>query len=144
MSVDVDVDDRVLRELYLRPFEAVVTEAGAWGVMSAYNQVAGEHAAGNRRLLTTILREEWGFDGVVVSDWFGSHDTVASIRAGLTVAMPGPKTIYGDRLRAAVEGGDVDEADVDSQVEDMLRLLGRVRVAERDPVQAHPTGGAPV
>src|SRR3546814_145300 len=109
MSVDVDVDDRVLRELYLRPFEAVVTEAGAWGVMSAYNQVAGEHAAGNRRLLTTILREEWGFDGVVVSDWFGSHDTVASIRAGLTVAMPGPKTIYGDRLdrKSGVEGKSV-------------------------------------
>jgi beta-glucosidase len=139
MSVDVDVDDRVLRELYLRPFEAVVTEAGAWGVMSAYNQVAGEHAAGNRRLLTTILREEWGFDGVVVSDWFGSHDTVASIRAGLTVAMPGPKTIYGDRLRAAVDGGDVDEADVDAQVEDLLRLMGRVRVAERDPEQVEQT-----
>ncbi|MFP5579082.1 MAG: glycoside hydrolase family 3 protein [Acidimicrobiia bacterium] len=139
MSVDVDVDDRVLRELYLRPFEAAVTEAGAWGVMSAYNQVAGEHAAGNRRLLTTILREEWGFDGVVVSDWFGSHDTVASIRAGLTVAMPGPKTIYGDRLRAAVEAGEVDEADVDAQVEDLLRLMDRVRVAERDPEQVEET-----
>src|SRR5688500_10733528 len=80
MTVDVVADDRALRELYLRPFEATVTEAGAWGIMSAYNQVAGEHAAGNRRLLTSILREEWGFDGFVVSDWFGSHDTVASIR----------------------------------------------------------------
>src|SRR3546814_5870093 len=107
--------------------------------MSAYNQVAGEHAAGNRRLLTTILREEWGFDGVVVSDWFGSHDTVASIRAGLTGAMPGPKTTYGDRLGAAVDGGDVDEADVDAQVEDLLRLMGRVRVAERDPEQVEQT-----
>jgi beta-glucosidase len=139
MSVDVDVDDRTLRELYLRPFEATITEAGAWGVMSAYNQVAGEHAAGNRRLLTTILREEWGFDGFVVSDWFGSHDTVASIKAGLTVAMPGPRTIYGERLQAAVEAGEVDESAVDAQVEDLLRLMGRVRVTERDAEQEERT-----
>jgi len=139
MSVDVDVDDRVLRELYLRPFEATVREAGAWGIMSAYNQVAGEHCAGNRRLLTEILRDEWGYDGFVVSDWFGSHDTVASARAGLTVPMPGPHTIYGERLRAAVEAGDVDEALVDAQVEDLLRLMARVRVTERDSEQVEET-----
>lgn len=143
MTVDVDADDRTLRELYLRPFEATVTEAGAWGIMSAYNQVAGEHAAGNRRLLTSILREEWGFDGFVVSDWFGSHDTVASIRAGLTVAMPGPRTIYGDRLQAAVESGDVDEALVDGQVEDLLRLMARTRVTERDAEQEEQTVDEP-
>lgn len=139
MWVDVDVDDRVLRELYLRPFEATVTEAGAWGIMSAYNQVAGEHAAGNRRLLTSILREEWGFDGFVVSDWFGSHDTAASIRAGLTVAMPGPRTIYGERLQAAVASGDVPTELVDAQVEDLFRLMDRVRVAERDSEQPEQT-----
>lgn len=139
MSVDADLDDRVLRELYLRPFEATVREAGAWGIMSAYNQVGGEHCAGHRRLLTEILRDEWGFDGFVVSDWFGSHDTAASIRAGLTVPMPGPKTIYGDRLQAAVEAGEVDEALVDAQVEDLLRLMARVRVTERDSEQAEGT-----
>jgi beta-glucosidase len=139
MTVDVDVDDRVLRELYLRPFEATVTEAGAWGIMSAYNQVGGEHAAGNARLLTTILRDEWGFDGFVVSDWFGSHDTVASIRAGLTVAMPGPRTIYGERLQAAVESGEAEETLVDAQVEALLRLMARVRVTERDPEQDEQT-----
>jgi beta-glucosidase len=135
MTVDVDVDERALRELYLRPFEATVTEAGAWGVMSAYNQVGGQHCAGNRRLLTEILREEWGFDGFVVSDWFGSHDTAASIAAGLTVAMPGPKTIYGSRLQAAVDAGDVDEALVDEQVRDLFRLMERVRATERPSEQ---------
>lgn len=139
MSVDVDVDDRTLRELYLRPFEAAVTEAGAWGIMSAYNQRAGEFCAASRELLTGILREEWGFDGFVVSDWYGSHDTVASIRAGLTVPMPGPSTIYGDRLQAAVEAGDVDEALVDAQIEDLLRLMDRVRVTERDAEQVEET-----
>jgi beta-glucosidase len=139
MSVDVDVDDRALRELYLRPFEATVTEAGAWGIMSAYNQVGGEHAAGNHELLTSILRDEWGFDGFVVSDWYGSHDTVASIRAGLTVAMPGPGTIYGDRLQAAVDAGDVDEALVDAQVADLFRLMTRTKVTERDAEQAEET-----
>lgn len=139
MTVDVDVDDRVLRELYLRPFEATVTEAGAWGIMSAYNQLAGEHCAGNRRLLTEILRDEWGFDGFVVSDWFGSHDTAASIRAGLTVAMPGPHTIYGEKLQAAVEAGEVDEALVDAQVRDLLRVMDRVRIAERHSEQVEET-----
>jgi len=139
MTVDVDVDDRVLRELYLRPFEATVTEAGAWGIMSAYNQVAGEHCAQNARLLQGILRDEWGFDGFVVSDWFGSHDTEGSARAGLTVAMPGPHTIYGDRLRAAVEAGDVEEADVDAQVEALFRLMERTRATERDSEQVEET-----
>ncbi|HAS13441.1 MAG TPA: glycosyl hydrolase, partial [Acidimicrobiaceae bacterium] len=139
MSVDVDVEDRVLRELYLRPFEATVIEADAWGIMSAYNQRGGEHCAASRELLTAILRDEWGFDGFVVSDWYGSHDTVASIRAGLTVPMPGPSTIYGERLQAAVEAGDVEESLVDAQVEDLLRLMARVRITERDSEQAEET-----
>jgi len=139
MTVDVDVDERALRELYLRPFEATVTEAGAWGIMSAYNQVAGEHCAHNQRLLTEILRDEWGYDGFVVSDWFGSHDTVRSIRAGLTVPMPGPHTIYGERLQAAVEAGDVAEADVDEQVRALFRLMERTRATERDSEQAEET-----
>ena len=130
-SVDARVPERALRELYLRPFEAAVREAGAWGVMSAYNKVDGEFCAANRRLLHDILREEWGFDGFVVSDWFGSHDTVPSARAGLTVAMPGPDTIYGQPLVDAVSRGEVDEADVDALVEDVLRLIARTHAADR-------------
>ncbi len=126
MTVDVDIDGQTLRELYLRPFEAAVLEADAWGIMSAYNKLHGQHCAENRHLLTQILRDEWGFDGFVVSDWFGSHDTAAAVDAGLTVPMPGPKTIYGARLVEAVERGDVDEADLDRLVDDVLRLIDRV------------------
>ena len=104
MSVDVAVDERVLRELYLRPFEATV-RAGAWGVMSAYNRLRGEFCSANRWLLGDVLRDEWDFDGFVVSDWLGAHDTVGCAEAGLTVAMPGPATVYGEPLERAVEAG---------------------------------------
>lgn len=130
-TVDSRVPLRALRELYLRPFEAVVREASAWGVMTAYNKLEGEHCAGNRQLLTSILRDEWGFDGVVVSDWFGSHDTVASANGGLSIAMPGPHTIYGDKLVDAVKNGLVAESAVDALVEDILRLIARTHAADR-------------
>lgn len=131
MTVDVDIDERPLRELYLRPFERVVKDADAWGIMSAYNQVAGEYCAENRRLLTEILRDEWGFDGFVVSDWYGVHDAVGAANAGLNLEMPGPVRIYGDKLVAAVERGDVDEAQVDRLVRDLLVLVNRTRADER-------------
>ena len=131
MTVDVDVDERTLRELYLRPFERTVKEANAWGIMSSYNKVAGEHAAQNRRLLTEILRDEWGFDGFVVSDWYGVHDAASAANAGLDLEMPGPVRIYGDKLVAAVERGEVDEAQVDRLVRDLLVLANRVRADER-------------
>ena len=136
MSVDVDVDERTLRELYLRPFERAVTEAHPWGIMSSYNKLAGEHAAQNRRLLTDILRDEWGFDGFVVSDWYGVHDAASAANAGLSLEMPGPVRIYGDKLVDAVERGEVDTAQVDRLVRDLLVLANRTRADER------PTGGA--
>jgi beta-glucosidase len=99
--------------------------------MSSYNKVAGEHAAHNRRLLTEILRDEWGFDGFVVSDWYGVHEAVPAANAGLDLEMPGPVRIYGDKLVAAVERGDVDEAQVDTLVRNLLVLANRVRADER-------------
>jgi beta-glucosidase len=131
MSVDVDVDERSLRELYLRPFERTVKEANAWGIMSSYNKVAGEYAAQNRRLLNDILRDEWGFDGFVVSDWYGVHEAASAANAGLSLEMPGPVRIYGDKLVAAVERGEVDEAQVDRLVRDLLVLANRTRADER-------------
>lgn len=136
MTVDVRVDEVTLRELYLRPFEAAVVDGAAWGVMSAYNRLDGEHCAQHRRLLTDILRGEWGFDGLVVSDWHGSHDTVGSAQAGLDVPMPGPHTIYGAALQAAVERGDVSEATVDGLVRDVLVLVERTRARERSADRA--------
>lgn len=130
MTVDALVDETVLREFYLRPFESTVIDAGAWGVMSSYNRVNGHHAANNRELLHEILRVDWGFDGFVVSDWFGAHDTVESIRAGLDIPMPGPSTIYGKKLLKAAEQGVVAEAEIDARVETVLRLIERTRADE--------------
>ena len=131
MTVNVEVDERPLRELYLRPFERAVKEGGAWGIMSSYNRVAGEHAAENRRLLTDILRTEWGFDGYVVSDWFGVHEPVGAANAGLTLEMPAPVRVYGRRLVEAVERGDVTEATVDGLVRDLLTVMNRTKADER-------------
>jgi beta-glucosidase len=130
-SVDVIVDERVLRELYLRPFEVAVREAGAWGIMSAYNKLDGDFCAANDRLLNEILRHEWGFDGFVVSDWYGAHEPVSSANGGLSVEMPGPARVYGARLQAEVEAGRVDEATVDALVRDVLVLAERTSAAER-------------
>ncbi|MGA9277105.1 beta-glucosidase family protein [Ilumatobacter sp.] len=131
MTVDVDIDERPLRELYLRPFERAVKEGGAWGIMSAYNRLNGDHAAQNRRLLTDILRDEWGFDGFVVSDWFGVHEPVSAANAGLTVEMPAPVRVYGRRLAEAVERGDVTEETVDGLVRDLLTVMNRTSADER-------------
>ena len=131
MTVDAQVDERTLRELYLRPFERAVKEADAWGIMSAYNQLDGEHCAENRHLLTEILRDEWGFDGFVVSDWYGVHDATGAANAGLSLEMPGPVRVYGDKLVDAVDRGDVDEAQVDRLVRDLLLLANRTHADER-------------
>ena len=131
MTVNVEVDERPLRELYLRPFERAVKDGGAWGVMSSYNRVDGEYAAENRRLLTDILRTEWGFDGYVVSDWFGVHEPVGAANAGLTLEMPAPVRVYGSRLVEAVERGDVAETTVDGLVRDLLTVMNRTKADER-------------
>ncbi|RLE20025.1 MAG: beta-glucosidase, partial [Actinobacteria bacterium] len=131
MSVDVRVDERSLRELYLRPFERAVKKANAWGIMSAYSQLNGEFCAHNERLLTTILRDEWGFDGLVVSDWYGVRDTVGAATGGLNLEMPGPARVYGERLGDAVTQGDVSEETVNGLVRDLLVLANRVKADER-------------
>lgn len=130
-SVDVIVDERVLRELYLRPFEVAVRDAGAWGIMSAYNKLGGDFCAANDWLLNEVLRGEWGFDGFVVSDWYGAHEPVGSANGGLSVEMPGPARVYGSTLQEAVEDGRVDEATVDSLVRDVLVLIERTDAVGR-------------
>ncbi len=124
-SIDSVVPERALREVYLAPFEAVVTEAGAWGIMSSYNRVDETFMGENHRLLSDVLRDEWGFDGVVISDWYGTRSTEASVRAGLDLEMPGPGHHYGDQLAEAVRAGDVDESLLDRAVQRLLLLLER-------------------
>ncbi|MFD8550682.1 beta-glucosidase [Streptomyces fradiae] len=129
-TVDNTVPPRALRELYLAPFEAIVRCARPWALMAAYNQVNGVTMTENRHLQTEVLRDAWGFDGVVVSDWFAARSTTGALVGGLDVAMPGPHTVYGDALAAAVRAGDVDEALVDRSVRRVLRLAARVGALE--------------
>ncbi|MER7787020.1 glycoside hydrolase family 3 C-terminal domain-containing protein [Streptomyces sp. NPDC097640] len=124
-TVDIRVDERTLRELYLAPFETAVAEAGAWAVMSAYNAVNGATMSEND-LLRHPLSTEWGFDGAVVSDWTAVRSTEASASARQDLAMPGPDGPWGDRLVAAVREGRVPEAAIDEKVRRLLRLAARV------------------
>ncbi|WP_437875500.1 beta-glucosidase [Sorangium sp. So ce513] len=144
-TVDVRVDQRTLRELYLAPFEQVVAEARPWLVMAAYNAVNGTTMT-ESPLLASPLEDDWGFDGVVVSDWSAARSTVAAARARLDLAMPGPIGPWGDALVAAVRSGEVPEEAVDEKVRRLLRLAARVGalegVAPAAPAPAQPSADA--
>ena len=131
-TIDSVIDERALREVYLRPFEAAVKQAGTWAVMSSYNKLNGTYAAENHWLLTEVLRDDWGFDGVVMSDWFGSRSTAPTVNAGLDLEMPGPTRDRGAKLVAAVENGQVDRATVSERALDVLRLLQRTGALHDD------------
>ena len=129
-SISSEVRERALREIYLLPFQVAVREAHPWTVMAAYNLVNGIAASENPYLLTEILRDEWGFDGVVMSDWFFSvKSTAASVNAGLELEMPSPRW-RGDKLLAAVERGEVTEATIDTSVHRLLQLLDKANLFE--------------
>src|SRR3954454_17871919 len=125
MTLDARIGERALRELYLAPFEAIVDEGRVWAVMAAYNQVNG-HTMTESPLLRDILHDEWGWDGLVMSDWFATRSTEAAGNAALDLAMPGPMGPWGDALVAAVRAGNVDEATIDDKVLRILRLAERV------------------
>ncbi|MFE9603376.1 beta-glucosidase [Streptomyces hokutonensis] len=144
-TVDNLISQRALRELYLAPFEFIVEQARPWGVMTAYNTVNGTTMTEHRQLVNEILRGEWGFDGFNVSDWTAARSTVGAIEGGLDVAMPGPKTVYGEDLAQAVRDGEVAEATVDAAVRNVLRLAARVGIlAGAEPVVAEARLPSPV
>ncbi|MBT8453758.1 MAG: glycoside hydrolase family 3 C-terminal domain-containing protein [Deltaproteobacteria bacterium] len=120
-DVDVLVDERTLREIYLPHFRAAVQEAGAASVMTAYNQVNGLYCGENEYLVRQILKDEWRFDGFVISDWFlGTRSTVPAALAGLDIEMPAPR-FFGDALLDAVESGDVPPERIDDAVKRIVR-----------------------
>jgi len=120
-EVDVTIDERTLREIYLKHFRAAVLEGGAASVMSAYNSVNGQFCGENEHLIRDILKGEWGFDGFVLSDWiFGTQSTLGSALNGLDIEMP-IAMVYGEPLLAAVEDGDVPESVIDDAVRRMVR-----------------------
>lgn len=126
MSSDSVVDERTLREIYLTAFEIVVREARPTALMSAYNKVNGTYAHENPHLLQDVLRDEWGFDGAVVSDWGGSNDAVAAARAGGTLEMPSPGLDSARQLLAALQEGRLTEADLDARVAELRSLVQRI------------------
>ena len=125
-TISSDIDERTMRELYLRPFEDAVKKAGTWAIMSSYNRLNGTYTAENEWLLTDVLRKEWGYDGIVMSDWFGSRSTAPTVNAGLDLEMPGPTRDRGDKLVAAVHAGEVSRETVRTAALNMLRLMDRV------------------
>ncbi|MFI9207184.1 glycoside hydrolase family 3 protein [Streptomyces sp. NPDC053253] len=139
-TVDNRIAARPLRELYLAPFEAIVRNTHPWGIMTAYNQVNGVTMTEHRYLVNEVLRGEWGFDGYNVSDWMAARSTTGDIEGGLDVAMPGPVTVYGEALAAAVRAGEAEESAVDAAVRNVLRLAARVGALEGAPavVTEHP------
>lgn len=136
MSYDARVDGETLHQLYLRPFEEAV-RAGAWAVMAAYNKVGGTTMTEHRDLLTGLLKERWGFDGVLVSDWTAIRSTEASANAGMDLEMPGlPENRWRGKLAAAVREGRVAEELVDDKVRRVLRLAARVGALDGFPAPA--------
>ncbi len=118
-TISSEVGERVLRELYLIPFEAAVAETSITSVMSGYNRLNGTYCAENRWLLTDVLRSEWGFDGIVISDWWGTMSS-ESASTGLDVEMPGPAKFMGSKLAELVNSGELDESVVDDMVRRIL------------------------
>ena len=123
MASDSVVDERTLRELYLTGFEIVVKEAYPKALMSSYNLINGIYANENAHLLQDILREEWGFDGAVVTDWGGSNDHALGVKNGSTLEMPAPGGDAVRELLAAVRSGKITEADVDARLDELLTLV---------------------
>jgi len=120
---DSQLDERALREIYLAPFEIAVKESRPGTVMCSYNKINGTHASDSRELLTEILRDEWGFDGVVVTDWGALNDRVEAFKAGCDLNMPGGSAFMEKAAAEAVRNGTLDEACIDAAVERILRLV---------------------
>ena len=141
MRSSSDVDARTLREIYLRAFQRVVEDAEPWTVMCSYNKINGVYASQNHWLLTALLRNEWGFDGVVVSDWGAVADRVAAVAAGLDLEMPTTGGATDAQVVAAVEAGELDPAAVDRAARRVAELaekaVTRVRAGATVDVDAH-------
>ncbi|PFB94928.1 glycosyl hydrolase [Bacillus cereus] len=123
MSVDAIVDERTLREIYLASFEDVIKEAQPWTVMSAYNKINGEYASENNYLLNDILKDEWGFEGFVVSDWGAVNERVAGLANGLELEMPSSFGIGEKKIVDAVNGGELSVEKLEQAVERLLYII---------------------
>ncbi len=137
-SVDAQVDERTLREIYLKPFESAVVEGGAMSVMPAYNKVNGDYCSENEHLLNEILRGEWGFKGFTVSDWGGTHSTMGAMLHGLNVQMTGSNYL-GQPVIDSIATGALTEALVDEKVKQILRVRYAIEAIPDDVANTEMT-----
>jgi len=141
-QIDVDVDKQTFREIYLKGFEIAVKESAPWAVMSSYNKINGEYASESSTILTDILRHQWGFDGVVMTDWFGGDNPVKQMYAGNDLLMPGMDH-QNAIIKVAVENGALEEAVLDRNVRNILNLILKTNsfktstVSNKPPLQEH-------
>ena len=126
-SISAEVDERTLREIYLPAFEKAVKQGKPWTVMCAYNKLNGEYCSQNEYLLNDTLKNEWGFEGLVVSDWGAVHDRVAALKAGLDWEMPGPQDGRVKAVIEAVRSGELDEALLDESVHRILNIVFKAK-----------------
>lgn len=135
MVTSSEVDERTLREMYLSAFERIVKKANPWTIMCSYNLVNGSYASENEHLLNDILREEWGYEGVVLSDWTAVNDRIRGLKAGLDLEMPGPADYNTKAIVEAVQSGALDETQLNKSVKRLLELISRTtdNNAERSP-----------
>src|SRR6218665_2452373 len=135
LRVSSDVDPRTLREIYLRGFQRVVEDAQPWTVMCSYNRINGVYASEDPWLLTTVLRDEWGFEGIVVSDWGAVNDRVTGLVAGMDLEMPSSSGRTDAEIVAAVTAGSLDETVLDTVAD---RLIDLARKAQARPAASGP------
>ncbi|MBC8110359.1 MAG: glycoside hydrolase family 3 protein, partial [Verrucomicrobia bacterium] len=120
MTIDAIVDERALREIYLAGFEKAVKEASPWSVMCAYNKLGGVYCSENKYLLTSILRGEWGFKGIVVTDWGACNNRVEGLKAGQELEMPSSNGMNDANIVKAVKNNELDEAVLNSSAEKLF------------------------
>ena len=141
-SISSEVTERALHEIYLPPFKAAVQEAGVWSIMSSYNKINGTFASENAHLLRDILKDDWGFDGVVMSDWFGTYSAEVA-NGGLDLEMPGPARWLGANMLQSVKDGQVSEAIVDDKVRRLLLLIDRVGALDNPGISPERAADSP-
>ena len=135
--INVKVNEYPLRNLHLRGFQIAVAKSKPWTVMSSYNRINGAYASENHDLLTDVLRREWGFDGLVMSDWFGGSDAVAQLKAGNDLLMPGSKG-QKNVLQTAMSSGNINTHSLDVNVARVLRLVERSLTFKKYAYNNHP------
>lgn len=137
MSSDSVIDDRALHEIYLRGFEIAVREAQPWTAMMAYNKVNGTFCSENKFLMQDILRSQWGFAGLTVTDWGAESNHVASVKAGLDLNMPGPRQDYALAIQSAVESGEISGDELDDCVRRVLAMIEKYEEGKKNPYQCN-------